>query len=169
MDEKDREEALAKMRVIERAAVQRGVDVVVLGAWRCGAYGNPVGEIAEAWMRVLAGRNREGWSGVSEVVFAIPTKNPNGMKHFEEFKRIFDEVAEVVQAEEKEGKEEPPEDYRMEIRELKDTIKVKESEMAMIRSDILKHRVRDIIVGLKELDQKMRDSSEKIDVDSVWS
>jgi hypothetical protein len=156
------------MRVVARAAVQKGVDVVVLGVWGCGAYGNPVGEIAEAWMRVLVGRNREGRSGVEEVVFAIPTKNPEGMKHFEEFKRIFEGVAEVVQAEEKEGKEGPPEDYRMEIRELQEAIKVKEGEMGMIRSDILKQRVRDIIVGLKrELDQKMRDSGEEVDASGV--
>lgn len=52
---------------------------LVLGAWGCGAYGNPVGEIARAWARVLCvrgGRNGgcrgegEGWDGL-EVVFAI--------------------------------------------------------------------------------------------------
>ncbi|KAI1824066.1 hypothetical protein F4861DRAFT_507682 [Xylaria intraflava] len=49
----DRELALRKMRAVLRVFAARGCSRVVLGAWGCGAYGNPVVEIAEAWRRVL--------------------------------------------------------------------------------------------------------------------
>ncbi|KAI0397747.1 hypothetical protein F5Y17DRAFT_413352 [Xylariaceae sp. FL0594] len=49
----DRELVRRKMRAVMRVLASRGCERVVLGAWGCGAYGNPVGEIAEAWRRVL--------------------------------------------------------------------------------------------------------------------
>ncbi|KAG6044420.1 hypothetical protein E4U17_000563 [Claviceps sp. LM77 group G4] len=80
-DPRDEELVVRKMRAVMRMVRGRGVMKLVLGAWGCGAYGNPVGEIARAWARVLCvrgGRNGgcrregegEGWDGL-EVVFAI--------------------------------------------------------------------------------------------------
>ncbi|OAQ66136.1 hypothetical protein VFPPC_14290 [Pochonia chlamydosporia 170] len=73
-EDKDREVVVRKMRAVMRMARERGVGGLVLGAWGCGAYGNPVGEIARSWRRVLLGRkgrdNGEGWDGL-EVVFAV--------------------------------------------------------------------------------------------------
>lgn len=72
-EQKDRELVLGKMRGVLRMVRARGVEKVVLGAWGCGAYGNPVDEIAGAWRRVLLGRKGkggEGWDGL-EVVFAV--------------------------------------------------------------------------------------------------
>ncbi len=74
-EEKDREVVVSKMRAVVRILMAKGVERVVLGAWGCGAYGNPVGEIARAWKRVLLGgqgRNKqpEGHKGLV-VVFAI--------------------------------------------------------------------------------------------------
>ncbi|OAQ71753.1 hypothetical protein VFPBJ_10532 [Purpureocillium lilacinum] len=70
----DRELAHRKMRAALRILRGRGVTHVVLGAWGCGAYGNPVGEVARAWRAALCGRGRgrgaEGWDGL-RVVFAI--------------------------------------------------------------------------------------------------
>lgn len=83
-EQKDRELVVQKMRAVMRIMRAKGVQKVVLGAWGCGAYGNPVGEIAAAWSRVLLGRRAKGnvlpkdgiaagsesWEGL-EVVFAI--------------------------------------------------------------------------------------------------
>ena len=86
VEEKDREMVLRKMRMVLRICQSKGVRKVVLGAWGCGAYGNPLGEIATAWRKVLlpkrSGRQKrqnngkskghsETWSGLEEVVFAI--------------------------------------------------------------------------------------------------
>ncbi|KAI1173236.1 hypothetical protein F4777DRAFT_458106 [Nemania sp. FL0916] len=49
----DRELAVRKMRAVLRVFAAKGCSCVVLGAWGCGAYGNPVTEIAEAWRQVL--------------------------------------------------------------------------------------------------------------------
>ncbi|KAK7735572.1 hypothetical protein SLS53_007486 [Cytospora paraplurivora] len=86
--QKDRETVVNKMRTVMRVAQIKGAQKIVLGAWGCGAYGNPVGEIARAWRRVLLGggggrvggkkgkvtkssETLETWDGVEEVVFAI--------------------------------------------------------------------------------------------------
>jgi uncharacterized protein (TIGR02452 family) len=74
-EDKDREMVVRKMRAVMRMARGHGVDGLVLGAWGCGAYGNPVGEVARAWRSVLCGKkdrgvHGEGWDGL-EVVFAI--------------------------------------------------------------------------------------------------
>jgi hypothetical protein len=64
-------------------------------------------------------------------------------------------VAEIVQAEEKNEKERLTEDYRKEARSLRGAIRVKESEIAMVNSDILMQRVRGIVAGLnKEMEHK---------------
>lgn len=73
-NEQDLELVLEKMRIVMRAVSSNGIRRVVLGAWGCGAYGNPVKEIARAWRIVLLGnkgRRKEEWKGVEQVVFAI--------------------------------------------------------------------------------------------------
>ena len=87
--EADRELALAKMKAVMRTLQANGVDRVVLGAWGCGAYANPVNEIAQGWRKVLLGGNKKGkgksakqvdhW-GDMEIVFAI-----NNRKMAEQF------------------------------------------------------------------------------------
>ncbi|KAL7629833.1 hypothetical protein AAE478_001356 [Parahypoxylon ruwenzoriense] len=59
----DRELVICKMRAVMRVFAAKGVRRVVLGAWGCGAYGNPVGEIARAWRRVLVGGKESGRNG----------------------------------------------------------------------------------------------------------
>ncbi|KAJ4390118.1 hypothetical protein N0V93_007591 [Gnomoniopsis smithogilvyi] len=80
---KDRELVILKMKTVMEVLQAKGIAKVVLGAWGCGAYGNPVGEIARAWRKVLVGDkerkdkkkkfNAMGQScyGLDEVVFAI--------------------------------------------------------------------------------------------------
>lgn len=72
----DRELVVEKARAVMRVVQAKGIARIVLGAWGCGAYGNPVCEVARAWRRVLLGepkrgRTREGWDGIDEVVFAV--------------------------------------------------------------------------------------------------
>lgn len=77
-NEGDVEVVLAKLRIVMRSMVQNGVKRVVLGAWGCGAYGNPVEEVARLWRVVLLGNKRgrkEEWTGIEEVVFAITDTN----------------------------------------------------------------------------------------------
>lgn len=81
--QKDRELVLRKMRLVMDVFHAKGAKRVVLGAWGCGAYGNPVGEVAGAWRTVLtssrSGRGASAqknaravlWEGIEEVVFAI--------------------------------------------------------------------------------------------------
>lgn len=76
----DRELVMEKMKTVMRVFQAKGASKVVLGAWGCGAYGNPVGEIARAWRRVLLGegkkgKRRERWGGIQEVVFAVKDAN----------------------------------------------------------------------------------------------
>jgi len=75
-NERDREMVGRKMRAVLRILKSKGVERVVLGAWGCGAYGNPVTEVAKAWKRVILGSQKkirvssESY-GLKEVVFAI--------------------------------------------------------------------------------------------------
>ncbi|KAI0120712.1 hypothetical protein BJ170DRAFT_589010 [Xylariales sp. AK1849] len=76
-NEKDRELVVRKMRAVLRIFQAKGAKKVVLGAWGCGAYGNPVGEVSAAWSKVLLGgknkskAKKEQWDGIDEIVFAI--------------------------------------------------------------------------------------------------
>ncbi|VUC31435.1 unnamed protein product [Clonostachys rosea] len=83
-NDKDREQVIRKMRMVMRICCDKGVKKLVLGAWGCGAYGNPVGEIAKAWRKVLVSssrlsqqqkrkskKNEETWEGIEEIIFAI--------------------------------------------------------------------------------------------------
>ncbi|KAH8891074.1 hypothetical protein GQ53DRAFT_842000 [Thozetella sp. PMI_491] len=95
-EDKDRELVLRKMRAVLRMFRVKGVSRVVLGAWGCGAYGSPVGEVARAWKKVLlggrpkrkkrggdGGTGAEAWDGL-EVVFAIKDR-----AMATEFARVF--------------------------------------------------------------------------------
>ncbi|KAH8825426.1 hypothetical protein DL96DRAFT_184711 [Flagelloscypha sp. PMI_526] len=76
-EDSDKELVLLKMRMVMRALVRHNVSAVVLGAWGCGAYGNPAAEIAQAWKLVLLGSRRgpkESWNGVEDVVFATTSQ-----------------------------------------------------------------------------------------------
>lgn len=75
-EQKDRDMVLRKMRCVMRILTSRDVNRIVLGAWGCGAYGNPVEEIARAWRRVLLGPRVKRADGGEvydhvDIVFAI--------------------------------------------------------------------------------------------------
>ncbi|KAF4961254.1 hypothetical protein FGADI_491 [Fusarium gaditjirri] len=79
-NKKDRDTAQAKMRAVMRIAMVKKSKRLVLGAWGCGAHGNPVAEIAKSWKSVLTPRYdksklRERWEYIDEIVFAIKDHN----------------------------------------------------------------------------------------------
>lgn len=82
--DKDRELVILKMKTVMEVLQSKGIKKVVLGAWGCGAYGNPVGEVARAWRKTLApGKRRKSktmgnsklptglWNGFDEIMFAV--------------------------------------------------------------------------------------------------
>ncbi|KAK3356599.1 hypothetical protein B0T25DRAFT_537040 [Lasiosphaeria hispida] len=75
---RDRELVVQKMHFVMSLMQAKGARNVVLGAWGCGAYGNPVGEVATAWKSVLIGSGKgnsgRNWDGIEEIVFAINEK-----------------------------------------------------------------------------------------------
>jgi hypothetical protein len=64
----DRAFVEAKVRGVMQIAEANNHRAIVLGAWGCGAFGNPTAEVAGCFARVLA----EGTGRLERVVFAIP-------------------------------------------------------------------------------------------------
>jgi uncharacterized protein (TIGR02452 family) len=63
-----------KIKCVFRAAAAQGCRRIVLGAFGCGAFGNPPAEVDQLFRRVLLGRdeNRGEFLGCfDEVTFAI--------------------------------------------------------------------------------------------------
>jgi len=157
-NDKDRETAEQKMRAVMRIAKSKGVKSIVLGAWGCGAYGNPVSEIAAAWRRVLLGRGQdspkakrkhilsgiESWDGM-EVVFAIKET-----RVAELFAKAFgDGLTTGVASTETTNEEEEGEEDGTSEGELRDKIAELESQIAATRSGVLKDRLQSILERLR--------------------
>ncbi|KAK0498960.1 hypothetical protein EDD18DRAFT_1154654 [Armillaria luteobubalina] len=85
----DRDLMRAKIKVVLRAAVAQNCRRLVLGAFGCGAFGNPPREVAQLFHRVLLGRpgrNSEFAGCFDEVTFGIL----GGRKEsIEEFRAAF--------------------------------------------------------------------------------
>ncbi|KAJ7765555.1 hypothetical protein B0H14DRAFT_2970744, partial [Mycena olivaceomarginata] len=64
-----------KIKCVFRAAAAQGCRRLVLGAFGCGAFGNPPAEVAKLFRRVLLGRDGNGGGEFlgcfDEVTFAI--------------------------------------------------------------------------------------------------
>lgn len=128
-NQKDRDLAVQKIRMILRICQLKGIKKVVLGAWGCGAYGNPVGEVAAAFKKVLIPRKdakgkqkgaKETWNGIEEVVFAI---KDSGMA--DAFATAFGDGLlrdEESEDEEDEEAEEADSELKQKIRELEQRI-----------------------------------------------
>ncbi|CAI6340901.1 unnamed protein product [Periconia digitata] len=148
-----------KMRAVLRIASSRGVRKLVLGAWGCGAYGNPVRDIAEAWRRVLdgaAGDSQptkarktskssepvERWDSISEVVFAISNR-----KMAEAFCEAFDPSVEVESLHSRGEEEQEETDHVAE--ELRSKILEMETQLEKVWNANLKQRMDVILDGLR--------------------
>jgi uncharacterized protein (TIGR02452 family) len=155
LGKKDRELVEAKMRGVLRILDRKGVKKTVLGAWGCGAYGNPVRDIAQAWRCVLdgngAGSARKGkrgeeserWEQLEEVVFAISNR-----KMAEDFAKEFGFEVEMGSG----GKVDQEDDVEEDDaagQELSAKIKEMEGQIAQVWNPDLKARLGVILDGLR--------------------
>lgn len=75
-----------KCRTVLWMAAKGGHDVVVLGAFGCGYFGNPTRAVVDAFARLL-GHSGEFSSAFKLVVFAVPSNH--GSAHFKAFAQRF--------------------------------------------------------------------------------
>jgi len=158
--DRDRDLVTRKMRAVLRMAQNQGAERLVLGAWGCGAYGNPVKEVAKIWKRVLCGtaRKPESWTGIKEIVFAITDRNTA-----KEFEKCFSDVLTPTT----ETASPPSEAFPLERvptnpeKEVSDQVdelvtKIQETEMQLdqVRNPRSKARLREVLDDLnKKLSQ----------------
>ncbi|KAI1646666.1 uncharacterized protein F4817DRAFT_359259 [Daldinia loculata] len=168
----DRELAVRKMRAVLRVFAAKGVRRVVLGAWGCGAYGNPVGEIAKAWRKVLIGGSRDGnkgengqqkrkgkgkkkesdsdsWESFEHVVFAI--KDPGMAQAFATaFGEEFLEVNNSEGGEGNIGSEDGEDDEEdASVKELRDKIRELEVRAEQAQTPQLRAGLSSVLAGLR--------------------
>jgi len=157
----DRELALKKIRALMRIIQSKGTERVVLGAWGCGAYGNPVDEIVALWKKVLFGKLRKGkgknqdfsnsspgseWAPLSEIVFAIKDR-----KMAENFAAAWGDDIRVEYGEKKLkmastlGNEE---DERN-LEELQDKIRELELQITQVKTPLLKQGLESTLQTLR--------------------
>jgi len=160
-----------KMRAVLRIAAQRGVKKMVLGAWGCGAYGNPVADVAAAWSKVLdcstsfknkKGRsNRETWPDLEEVIFAISNRRIAA-----DFALAFGDTILVEPGPGEMGDDEEHEEDTV-AQELRTKIAEMESQLGNVWNPDLKTRMGVIIDGLRsqlaERGDKVTQSAESED------
>ena len=154
-NDKDRDLVLEKMRAVMRIFQAKKVSRVVLGAWGCGAFGHPVGEVAAAWKKVLLGserarKNKKGkqevWTGIETVMFAI--KDP-GLA--DAFAQAFGDG--LIHEEEAAG-EEVDDDMdddldAARLREMQEKIAEMHSRIQQARTPELKAGLTSILAGLE--------------------
>ncbi|TPX16482.1 uncharacterized protein E0L32_003776 [Thyridium curvatum] len=154
--ERDRELVLQKMRMVLRIGQMKGDRVLVLGAWGCGAYGNPVGEIAAAWRRVLlptpdargkAKAQRETWAGIDKIVFAI--KDPGMAQAFAAAFGQGLEHEEGPEPTEGEGAADVANHKRLDLKELQDRISELEARIEAAPSALLRSGLASIRQSLQ--------------------
>ncbi|KAF2264840.1 hypothetical protein CC78DRAFT_532959 [Lojkania enalia] len=173
LGEVDRAVVEKKMRAVLRIAGMKGGRKVVLGAWGCGAYGNPVKDIAHAWRRVLGGLsdnskqgkgraigNAESWNGISEVVFAISSR-----KMASDFAEAFGGNITVEAGSDAEDGAEEEEEGDQVNEELRRKIQEIEGQLAQVWNPDLKSRMGFILEGLRA-QLKLRESGAVIDDNS---
>lgn len=176
---KDRELVEDKMRGVMRIvkSQERGVKGLILGAWGCGAYGNPVSETAGCWRRVLLGdggerdivgglgkgrngrggksvkesenleKERQSWSNL-EIVFAIKER-----KLAIQFANWFGEDVEIeIDDDDQEvGEEESVEDGSdASVAELQGKIRELEAQIVKSKSEVQKDMLRKMLTTLRK-------------------
>jgi hypothetical protein len=150
---KDREIVERKIRAVMRIVQRKGVRKLVLGAWGCGAYGNPVSDIAMAFRNVLFPSNigkkgksnteTETFPSVEEVIFAIPNRK---MAH--DFADAFGSGVTVEAGPGTEDEEEEDEEDKA-AEELRTKILEMESQLSIVWNPDLKARMGAILEGLR--------------------
>lgn len=156
-NEADRELVLKKIRGVMRILQAKGAERVVLGAWGCGAYGNPVREIAILWKKALLGKARKGkskdpvalgseWKPLKEIVFAIKDR-----KLADEFAEAWGGDIVVDYGPEREhastiGRNEVDEQN---LEELTEKIRVLELDLEQAKSPLLRQALENTLASLQ--------------------
>lgn len=144
---KDRTLMISKMMAVLRTLSRKGTTSVVLGAWGCGAYGNPVSEIAKAWKAALKSTTQSGTS-LKEIVFAIEEG-----RMAEEFAREFDEdqAVEIVRQARVKNVLELEAEYQKwrERVEMEEKVQELEKQVAQTRFPELKARLELVLDNLR--------------------
>lgn len=156
-NEADRELVLKKIKGVMRILQAKGAERVVLGAWGCGAYGNPVREIAILWKKVLLGKARKDkskdpvalgskWKPLTEVVFAIKDR-----KLANEFAEAWGGDIVVDYGPEREhastiGRNEVDEQN---LEELTEKIRVLELDLEQAKSPLLRQALENTLASLQ--------------------
>jgi len=158
LSKKDKSIVERKMRAVLRIATLRGVKKLVLGAWGCGAYGNPVHDIAEAWARVISGGGGENtggkksktvglletWDTITEIIFAI-----SNTKMASDFARAFSPNIAVEMGPGGQADDEEDEESDTVAEELRTKIKEMEGQVGNVWNPELKQRMGTILDGLR--------------------
>ncbi|KAJ4359379.1 hypothetical protein N0V95_002209 [Ascochyta clinopodiicola] len=175
---KDRETVERKMRAVLRIAEAKGVKKLVLGAWGCGAYGNPVSEVASAWSCVLSGALSgarkskmtvagETWSNLEDVVFAI--SNPRMAADFAE--AFGGGIGVETGPRNSDGDDEDDESRGDDnvVKELQAKIEEMESQLSKVWNEELKSRLGVVLDGLKTQLRERQDAGNDAEHDGVES
>lgn len=149
-----------KMSAVMRIFRSQHVSRIVLGAWGCGAYCNPVRQIASLWRKILLGdvicdstaENRatvkeyEPWGGAKEVIFAISDR-----RMAEEFAKCFGIELELqYEPEDADGADNEEIDKNDEfMQELKSRIAELEIQITQARTEVLRSRLEEILASLQ--------------------
>ena len=158
LEKKDREVVERKIRSVFRMAEGKGVRKLVLGAWGCGAYGNPVRDVAEAFRRVLDGAppvgskkgkatslpsGAETWPCIEDIIFAIGNR-----KMATDFAAAFGGKIEVEDGPGSADMEDEDEEDTV-AEELRTKIQEMEGQISKVWNPDLKMRMGVILDGLK--------------------
>ncbi|KAJ4323334.1 hypothetical protein N0V94_001950 [Neodidymelliopsis sp. IMI 364377] len=174
---KDRDMVESKMRAVLRMAMSKGVKKLVLGAWGCGAYGNPVADIAQAWNRVLSGKSSssgkkakaavasETWPNLEEVIFAISSPRMAA-----DFAKAYGESIEVESGLQSytENDEDGDEEEKI-TQELQTKIAEMESQLSKVWNADLKSRLGTVLDGLKTQLKTRQNAETDSDGDDIGS
>ncbi len=165
--DRHRDIVMRKMKAVMRIAQSKGVEKLVLGAWGCGAYGNPTKEIAKCWRKVIAGGQRqrrpnaERWEGINEIVFAVPDRTM--LRDFElAFSDVLaDDLVSPISDEPTDSGAEVGEEAAR-TSELLSRIAEIELQIEQVANSRLKNTLRDTLAGLqRELSQGSRARASK--------
>lgn len=81
-----------KIRTIYRIGILHGHDSLVLGAWGCGAFGNPPVQMAQLFVEVL---NEDEFRGrYKDIRFAIIEDHNSRGRNYQSFKNVINKIVE---------------------------------------------------------------------------
>lgn len=173
LGKKDLELVEAKMRAVLRIATSKGAKKLVLGAWGCGAYGNPVADVSRLWKKVIDGGNStrrnktardvEMWPDLEEIIFAI-----SNQRMATEFASVFDKTLDVEAGPSGRAGDDDEDEQEEDTvaSELRSKIQEIESQSSSVWNPALKQRLSVMVDALKAQLREREGEDESDDKDS---